>query len=190
MFKTINKLENSFVIIGLTEPTRHTFGKQRFINGLPRSAHLALDFRGSVGTPIVSPLKGKVVLVGDYFYTGLTLILDHGYGLFSSYFILQLNHYLSWHIKLLIENITVQILVFVPMWEEMFVGVFLQSSSIVGHCSRVLLRTKFVLVATVVNPVGSGYLFRRIWIQLWKSSETISFSVWTVGVRSNIPLNM
>ena len=61
------------------------FGKQRFINGLPRSAHLALDFRGSVGTPIVSPLKGKVVLVGDYFYTGLTLILDHGYGLFSSY---------------------------------------------------------------------------------------------------------
>lgn len=61
------------------------FGKQRFINGLPRSAHLALDFRGSVGTPIVSPLKGEVVLVGDYFYTGLTLILDHGYGLFSSY---------------------------------------------------------------------------------------------------------
>lgn len=30
LFKTINKLENSFVIIGLTEPTRHTFGKQRF----------------------------------------------------------------------------------------------------------------------------------------------------------------
>ena len=61
------------------------FGKQRFVNGLPRSAHLALDLRGSVGTPIVAPLKGKVVLIGDYFYTGLTLILDHGYGLFSSY---------------------------------------------------------------------------------------------------------
>jgi len=61
------------------------YGKQRFINGLPRSAHLALDLNGSVGTPIVAPLKGKVVLVGDYFYTGLTLILDHGHGLFSSY---------------------------------------------------------------------------------------------------------
>ncbi len=61
------------------------FGKQRFVNDLPRSAHLALDLRGAVGTPIVSPLKGKVVLIGDYFYTGLTLILDHGYGLFSSY---------------------------------------------------------------------------------------------------------
>ena len=61
------------------------FGKQRFVNGLPRSAHLALDLRGSVGTSIVAPLKGKVVLVGDYFYTGLTLILDHGHGLFSSY---------------------------------------------------------------------------------------------------------
>ena len=61
------------------------FGKQRFVNGIPRSAHLALDLRGSVGTPIVAPLKGKVVLIGDYFYTGLTLILDHGHGLFSSY---------------------------------------------------------------------------------------------------------
>jgi len=61
------------------------FGKQRFVNDLPRSAHLALDLRGSIGTPIIAPLKGKVVLVGDYFYTGLTLILDHGYGLFSSY---------------------------------------------------------------------------------------------------------
>ena len=61
------------------------FGKQRFVNDLPRSAHLALDLRGAVGTSIVAPLKGKVVLIGDYFYTGLTLILDHGYGLFSSY---------------------------------------------------------------------------------------------------------
>jgi len=61
------------------------FGKQRFINDLPRSAHLALDLSGSVGTPIIAPLKGKVVLIGDYFYTGFTLILDHGYGLFSSY---------------------------------------------------------------------------------------------------------
>ena len=61
------------------------FGKQRFINGLPRSAHLALDLAGSEGTSISAPLKGVVVLVGDFFYTGHTVILDHGYGLFSSY---------------------------------------------------------------------------------------------------------
>ena len=61
------------------------FGKQRFINGLPRSAHLSLDLSGAIGTPIVAPLKGEVVLVGNYFYTGLTVILDHGFGLFSSY---------------------------------------------------------------------------------------------------------
>ncbi len=61
------------------------FGKQRFINGLPRSAHLALDLAGSEGTPIVVPLKGVVVLVGDFFYTGNTVILDHGHSLFSSY---------------------------------------------------------------------------------------------------------
>ena len=61
------------------------FGKQRFINGQPRSAHLALDLSGAIGTPIVAPLKAKVILIGDYFYTGLTVILDHGHGLFSSY---------------------------------------------------------------------------------------------------------
>ena len=61
------------------------FGKQRFINGQLRSAHLALDIDGSIGTPIVAPLKGRVVLIGDFFYTGITIILDHGYGLFSSY---------------------------------------------------------------------------------------------------------
>jgi Membrane proteins related to metalloendopeptidases len=61
------------------------YGKQRFINDIPRSAHLALDLSGAIGTPIIAPLKGKVILVGNYFYTGLTLILDHGHGLFSSY---------------------------------------------------------------------------------------------------------
>ena len=61
------------------------FGIKRIWNGVPKSHHLALDLRGSVGTPIIAPLKGKVVLVGNYFYTGLTLILDHGHGLFSSY---------------------------------------------------------------------------------------------------------
>ena len=61
------------------------FGKQRFINGLARSAHLALDLAGNEGTPIVAPLKGMVVLVGDFFYTGNTVILDHGHNLFSSY---------------------------------------------------------------------------------------------------------
>ena len=61
------------------------FGKQRFINGLARSAHLALDLAGNEGTPIIAPLKGMVVLVGDFFYTGNTVILDHGHNLFSSY---------------------------------------------------------------------------------------------------------
>ncbi len=67
------------------------FGKDRFYNTkkapewIPKNPHLALDLAGSEGTPINAPLKGIVVLVGDFFYTGHTLILDHGYGLFSSY---------------------------------------------------------------------------------------------------------
>ncbi len=61
------------------------YGKQRYINGQRRSVHLALDMDGATGDPIIAPLKGKVVLTGDFFYTGNTVILDHGGNLFTSY---------------------------------------------------------------------------------------------------------
>ena len=61
------------------------YGKQRYINGQKRSVHLALDLDGEVGDKIIAPMKGKVVLVKDLFYTGNTVILDHGGNLFSSY---------------------------------------------------------------------------------------------------------
>ena len=61
------------------------YGKQRYINGQKRSVHLALDMNGKTGDSIIAPLKGRVVLVGDFFYTGNTLILSHGEGLYTSY---------------------------------------------------------------------------------------------------------
>ena len=61
------------------------YGKQRYINGQKRSVHLALDLDGEIGDKIIAPMKGKVVLVKDLFYTGNTVILDHGGNLFSSY---------------------------------------------------------------------------------------------------------
>lgn len=59
------------------------FGKKSIYNGKPRSAHSGTDFRGAVGTPIGSPNAGRVVLTGDLYYTGLTVIIDHGLGLYS-----------------------------------------------------------------------------------------------------------
>ena len=61
------------------------FGKRRFINDSPRSPHMGLDIRGAVGTPIVAPKKGKVVLAESHFYSGNIVMLDHGGGLFTSF---------------------------------------------------------------------------------------------------------
>ena len=61
------------------------YGKKRFINGLPRSPHLALDIAAPSGTEIVAPESGTVILVGSFFYSGNYLIIDHGFGLLSSY---------------------------------------------------------------------------------------------------------
>ena len=61
------------------------YGKQRYINDQPRSPHLALDIAAAEGTKIIAPAPGKVILIGDFFYSGNYLILDHGFGLISSY---------------------------------------------------------------------------------------------------------
>lgn len=59
------------------------FGKRTVFNGQPRSSHSGTDFRGAVGTPIRAPNSGRVVWTGDLYYTGKTVILDHGQGLYS-----------------------------------------------------------------------------------------------------------
>ena len=71
------------------------YGKKRFINGLPRSPHLALDIAAPSGTEIVAPEGGTVILVGNFFYSGNYLIIDHGFGLLSSY-----SHLSSVNVKL------------------------------------------------------------------------------------------
>lgn len=59
------------------------FGKRSIYNGQPRSAHTGTDFEAATGTPIKAPNAGKVVLADNLYYTGNSVILDHGLGLFS-----------------------------------------------------------------------------------------------------------
>lgn len=59
------------------------FGKRRILNGVPRSPHSGTDFRSPFGRKIRAPARGKVVYVGDLYYTGRTVIVDHGAGLYS-----------------------------------------------------------------------------------------------------------
>lgn len=61
------------------------WGARRVYNGKVQSAHYGTDMRAPTGTPIKSPYTGKVVLSRHLFYTGNTVILDHGYGLFTLY---------------------------------------------------------------------------------------------------------
>jgi murein DD-endopeptidase MepM/ murein hydrolase activator NlpD len=59
------------------------FGTRSVFNGQPRAPHAGVDFRGSVGTPIAAPATGRVVLAEPLFFTGNTVVIDHGLGLYS-----------------------------------------------------------------------------------------------------------
>ena len=67
------------------DPLSSVFGKRRLLNGKPRAPHSGTDFRSPAGTPVKAFSSGRVVLVDDLFYTGNTVILDHGEGLYSVY---------------------------------------------------------------------------------------------------------
>jgi murein DD-endopeptidase MepM/ murein hydrolase activator NlpD len=62
------------------------FGRRSFINDQLRAPHSGVDLRGARGTPIKAMNHGKVVLTGDHFFTGLTVVIDHGGGIQSMFF--------------------------------------------------------------------------------------------------------
>lgn len=61
------------------------FGRRRFFNDEPRSPHTGEDLTANLGTAIYSPQGGRVVLAENLFFSGHTVILDHGLGLFTFY---------------------------------------------------------------------------------------------------------
>ena len=69
--------------VPVSGPANSSFGKRSILNGQPRSPHSGTDFSGPTGTPVEAPNSGRVVLVGDLYYSGNTVILDHGLGLYS-----------------------------------------------------------------------------------------------------------
>jgi murein DD-endopeptidase MepM/ murein hydrolase activator NlpD len=62
------------------------YGSQRFYNGVPKSPHYGVDYAAPIGANVIAPAAGVVRLAHrDLFYSGGTLIIDHGHGLSSSF---------------------------------------------------------------------------------------------------------
>jgi murein DD-endopeptidase MepM/ murein hydrolase activator NlpD len=59
------------------------FGAQRYVNGEPRSPHSGIDIAAPEGTPVVSPLAGRVLVVSEMYLNGNTIAIGHGYGVVS-----------------------------------------------------------------------------------------------------------
>ena len=65
------------------------FGKRRVLNGKPKSPHSGVDYSAPAGEKVRAVSSGKVKMADDLYYSGYTVLLDHGGGLVSQYFHLQ-----------------------------------------------------------------------------------------------------
>lgn len=90
--KTARKIVSNITSFanGFIPPIKGTitgvYGSQRIYNGVPKRPHFGLDYAGKIGDPIKAPAAGKVLLwVPDMFYSGGTMIIDHGQGVSSTF---------------------------------------------------------------------------------------------------------
>ena len=72
-----------YPLTGIT--TGGNFGKRRILNGKAGSPHSGVDFPASTGTPVYAAQRGRVVLAEPLYFSGNTVILDHGLGLYTLY---------------------------------------------------------------------------------------------------------
>lgn len=62
-----------------------SFGLRRFFNGQARRPHSGMDIAAPEGQAVINPAQGKVIAIGNYFFNGKTVFVDHGQGLISMF---------------------------------------------------------------------------------------------------------
>ena len=92
--RTVNSdldfFRNKFIIPVDNAIITGVYGSQRILNGKPKWPHYGLDFAQKEGTPVKAMLNGTVTLAEpDLYYTGGTLIFDHGHGISTLYMHMQ-----------------------------------------------------------------------------------------------------
>lgn len=61
------------------------FGERSVFNGVPKAPHSGADLRARKGIPVKAAARGRVALTGEFFYPGGVVVLDHGFGVYTSY---------------------------------------------------------------------------------------------------------
>ena len=62
------------------------FGVKRFMNKIPKNPHTGVDVSANEGDKVYAPNSGAVILVDDLYYSGNSIILDHGQGIYTMFF--------------------------------------------------------------------------------------------------------
>ena len=77
---------NKKFIVPLDTKITSDFGKARVYNDTLKGYHSGTDFRAKVGTPIIASNDGIIILAKDRFYSGNSIIIDHGQGIYTCYY--------------------------------------------------------------------------------------------------------
>lgn len=78
------RLWKAAFVLPVSEPATSAFGTRSVFNGMERNAHGGADFMSPAGTPIHAPNAGRVLVARNLYFSGNTIVIDHGLGLFST----------------------------------------------------------------------------------------------------------